>query len=73
MPWIHEDNRGNKPHNVRRAERDNYREESAVGEECRKGERIVLNLLLNGPHSYEDRSESEVNHDENPEIHHRHV
>lgn len=73
MPWIQEDDRGNKPHNVRRTERDNYREESAVGEKCRERERIVRNFLLNGPHRYEDCSKSEVNHDEDPEIHHRHV
>jgi hypothetical protein len=45
----------------------------SIGEQVTKGETVRGNLLLNRPDCDKDRGKGKIDHDSNPEIHHRHI
>lgn len=73
MPGIQEDKRCDKPHNVCRSQRDNDSEELLIGKQLREGKIVVRDFPLDGLDRHKHSRESQVNHDTNPEVHHRHV
>lgn len=73
MPRIQENQRSNKPHDIRRTQGNNDRKKLLIRKQFRKCKTVLLKFLLDGLNSHEDSSECQVDHDSNPKVHHGHV
>lgn len=73
MPWFEEQEGSNKPHDVRRRERNDEGPEQRVGEQLSHGEGVGGYLSLDGNHGNVYRREDEICHNDTPKVHHGHV
>lgn len=73
VPRIEEEERRQKPQDVRRAQRYDNGKELLVGEQVAERKTVVCDLFLDRLHRDEDRGETQIDHDEDPEVHHGHV
>ena len=73
MPWVEEEERDDKPQDVRWEEGYDEGEKQLIMHDVRCFECMVFCLDLDWSNSDEDRREDQVEHDSDPEVHHGHV